>query len=133
MFHCCFNRQVLLTSHADIKMCCNLRLNALTTMGKCKFSKEWLCDPKYKDWLARDSKWAMKAKCTLCVKSFDISNMGETAVVCQNQGKKKTLSFCHCVFCTESRHLFASTQIDSKSAYSVGDLLKRQLKNLIKA
>ena len=50
-------------------------------MGKCKFSKEWLCDPKYKDWLARDSKWAMKAKCTLCVKSFDISKMGVSADV----------------------------------------------------
>ena len=84
-------------------------------MGKCKFSKEWLCYPKSKDWLARDSKWAMKAKCPLCVKSFDISNMGEAAVV--NHVVKHSRLEC--------RHLLASTQRDSKSAYSVGDLLKR--------
>ena len=72
-------------------------------MGKCKFSKEWLCDPKYKDWLARDSKWAMKAKCTLCVKLFDISDMGEAAVNNHMEGKK------HCRLVTASSALRVAT------------------------
>ena len=65
-------------------------------MVKCKFSKEWLCDPKFKDWLARDSKWVMKANANFCVKSFYISNMGEAAVVSHMQGKK------HCLLVTVS-------------------------------
>ncbi|KAK9965393.1 hypothetical protein ABG768_004486, partial [Culter alburnus] len=57
-------------------------------MGKCKFSEGWLENPKYKAWLAKDLKWTKKAICKLCVKSFDISNMGEAAIVSHMLGQK---------------------------------------------
>lgn len=37
--------------------------------------------PKYKSWLAKDSIWEKKARFKLCVKSFDVSNMEEAAIV----------------------------------------------------
>lgn len=68
-------------------------------MGKCKLSDSWLINPKYKDWQDKDPKWIKKAKCRLCVKSFDISNMEEAAVVSHMQGKK------HCRLVTASSAL----------------------------
>ena len=94
------------------------------SLVKCKFSKEWQFDPKFKDWLARDSKWVMKAKCKLLCKIVWHLQHG-AAVVSHMQGKK----YSFLVTVTSAQRV---TQRDSKSAYSVGDLLKRQLKNLIK-
>lgn len=57
-------------------------------MGKCKFSDGWLDTPKYKAWLVKELKWTKKAKCQLYVKSFEISNMGEAAIVSHMLGQK---------------------------------------------
>ena len=46
-------------------------------MGKCYFSLEWTNMEQYKDWLLPDPKSKSSAKCGLCVKTFDVSNMGE--------------------------------------------------------
>ena len=49
-------------------------------MGKCYFSLEWTNMEQYKDWLLPDPKSKSSAKCGLCVKTFDVSNMGEHAL-----------------------------------------------------
>ncbi|KAJ8031243.1 hypothetical protein HOLleu_27914 [Holothuria leucospilota] len=47
--------------------------------GKCTFNNEWFSKPHYSQWLAKCVD-PSKAKCTLCAKSFDISNMGEAGL-----------------------------------------------------
>ena len=55
--------------------------------GKCLFSERWFENPSYKLWLERDSD-KYKAKCRVCVKTFDVSNMGESALASHEKGKK---------------------------------------------
>lgn len=55
--------------------------------GKCLFNVTWLSSEKYKNWLAADSD-ASRARCKLCKKSFDISNMGEAALASHAKGVK---------------------------------------------
>ena len=55
--------------------------------GKCLFSERWFENPSYKLWLERDSE-KYKAKCRVCVKTFDVSNMGESALPSHEKGKK---------------------------------------------
>ena len=56
-------------------------------MGKCVFNENWLQKDRYKHWLRRDSN-NRKARCRLCSKSFDIGNMGESALVSHLKGIK---------------------------------------------
>ena len=56
-------------------------------MGKCIFNENWLQKDRYKHWLHRDSN-NHKARCRLCSKSFDIGNMGESALVSHLKGIK---------------------------------------------
>ena len=56
-------------------------------MGKCIFNENWLRKDRYKHWLRRDSN-NYKARCRLCSKSFDIGNMGESALVSHLKGMK---------------------------------------------
>ena len=42
----------------------------MTTVGKCKFSKGWLDNPKYKAWLVKDLKWERKLKLDSKSKEF---------------------------------------------------------------
>ena len=54
---------------------------------KCIFNGRWLSDSKYSAWLQRGA-GVVSAKCKLCKSSFDVSNMGETALKCHAGGKK---------------------------------------------
>lgn len=60
--------------------------------GKCIFSDLWLTNEDYKNWLEKVVRGGKverhRAKCRLCVKEFDIGNMGEAAVISHMQGKK---------------------------------------------
>ncbi|KAI7800010.1 hypothetical protein IRJ41_021141, partial [Triplophysa rosa] len=55
--------------------------------GKCRFNNAWLHSDKYNVWLERDHDPG-RAKCRLCKKLFDISNMGEAALSSQAKGAK---------------------------------------------
>lgn len=55
--------------------------------GKCSFSDIWLVKDKYQLWLTKDTD-PRRAKCKLCCKTFDISNMGEAALASHMKGKK---------------------------------------------
>ncbi len=56
--------------------------------GKCRFNNVWIHDEyKYKGWLEKDQDPG-RAKCTLCRKMFDISNMGEAALSSHAKGAK---------------------------------------------
>ena len=54
--------------------------------GKCVFTKLWLMNNNYKDWLAKADHH--RAQCIVHVKDFDIINTGEATVVSHMQGKK---------------------------------------------
>ena len=57
--------------------------------GKCLFNTSWLKKDCYKDWLVQDKlKPASNARCSFCLKSFDISNMGEAGLKSHMSGKK---------------------------------------------
>ena len=55
--------------------------------GYCVFSEAWLTDDKYSAWLARTGD-RNRARCTLCLKDFDVGNMGEAALKSHMTGKK---------------------------------------------
>ena len=55
--------------------------------GKCKFNENWISNVVYKDWVLRDVS-QHKARCRVCQKSFDISNMGEAALKSHMKGSK---------------------------------------------
>lgn len=52
--------------------------------GNCVFNKMWLEKLEYKEWLLESGR--NKARCSVCSKEFDISNMGEAAVKVHMQG-----------------------------------------------
>lgn len=47
--------------------------------GNSHFQPKWVEITEYKQWLQRGSS-SGKAKCTMCAKEIDISNMGESAL-----------------------------------------------------
>lgn len=83
-------------------------------MGKCKFSEGWLVNPKYKAWLDKDPKWQNKARCKFCVKSFDISNMGDY----KPYARAKAPLFCDSIFCTRSHNFFNPNQRETKNDHN---------------
>ena len=48
--------------------------------GKCKFNNDWLGIDKYKAWLCCVPGNRHKASCKICHKTFDIVNIGESAI-----------------------------------------------------
>jgi hypothetical protein len=57
--------------------------------GKCVFNAAWLRMDCYSNWLVQDKlKPGSCARCKLCLKSFDITNMGEAALKSHMTGKK---------------------------------------------
>lgn len=55
--------------------------------GRCSFNDVWLHTEKYTSWLEKtDNKG--EAKCPVCNKTFDISNMGEAALTSHAKGAK---------------------------------------------
>ena len=61
-------------------------------MGRtCTFNTAWLANKEYKAWLMRDAgNLDTMAMCRYCLKSFDISNMGEAALRSHMKRKKHT-------------------------------------------
>ncbi|XP_070554389.1 uncharacterized protein [Ptychodera flava] len=55
--------------------------------GKCVFNDLWLKQPEYLGWLER-AQDKSSAKCKLCEKTFDVSNMGEAALKSHAKGVK---------------------------------------------
>ena len=55
--------------------------------GKCLFSDQWLENSSYKLWLEHDVD-KFKAKRKVCMKAFDVSNMGELVLKSHEKGKK---------------------------------------------
>ena len=55
----------------------------------CIFNNNWLTSSKYSSWLVK-SNCKSKARCKLCCKDFDISNMGVSALESHASGKKHT-------------------------------------------
>lgn len=55
--------------------------------GKCIFNDAWLANESYNSWLGKVQD-RHKARCQLCLKEFDIGNMGEAAVISHMKGKK---------------------------------------------
>lgn len=56
--------------------------------GKCVFNESWITHSAYKNWIVKDRSSIHKARCKLCQKSFDISNMGESGLKSHLSGKK---------------------------------------------
>ena len=54
---------------------------------KTIFNPLWLEDDEFKSWLCR-SKESDKARCKLCKKDFEISNVGRQALISHASGKK---------------------------------------------
>lgn len=54
--------------------------------GKCKYKDDWT--EKYGDWIGPKTCSVHTARCKLCRKDIDISNMGEAALKSHMQGKK---------------------------------------------
>src|SRR6218665_1459289 len=52
----------------------------------CNFQTTWLSHKDYKIWIMKD-KATTQAKCKLCDKTFDISNMGEAVMRSHIRGK----------------------------------------------
>ncbi len=55
--------------------------------GKCIFNERWLKHPEYVSWLECGTD-KYSAKCNICLKIFDISNMGEPAIRSHGKGSK---------------------------------------------
>ena len=55
--------------------------------GKCLFSERWLENSSYRLWLQCDMD-KFKAKGKVCMKVFDVSNMGDSALKSDEKGKK---------------------------------------------
>ncbi|XP_051238135.1 uncharacterized protein LOC127353140 [Dicentrarchus labrax] len=56
--------------------------------GKCAFNISWLSKDRYKLWLETEQENDQHARCKLCKKSFDVSNMGEAALTSHAKGTK---------------------------------------------
>ena len=50
------------------------------------FSKDWLVDPAFKDWIVNVQE-TTEARCRICCKTFKLSNMRRQALVSHASGK----------------------------------------------
>ena len=62
-------------------------LTCSTMRGKCRFQDGWVTNPAYAKWIARAPSDG-DAVCRYCKKSFDVSNMGESALRSHAKSKK---------------------------------------------
>ena len=56
--------------------------------SKISFQDEWLQMEKYKSWISKVPRQPFKAKCKLCMKEFDVENMGKSSLDSHISGKK---------------------------------------------
>ena len=54
---------------------------------KCSFNDDWMRDDRFKQWLQKGPD-IHSAKCSLCYTTFDIANMGKSAIESHSTGKK---------------------------------------------
>jgi hypothetical protein len=54
----------------------------------CKFRREWLDKREYREWLREVPGDSSQARCGICKKTIDLSNMGQTALMSHMKGKK---------------------------------------------
>lgn len=59
---------------------------------QCKFKKEWKEDPQFRDWLGEVSGDVQRAYCKFCKKSFDVGNMGLSALKSHERGQSHVKS-----------------------------------------
>ena len=60
--------------------------------GDCILNIAWMRDEGYSNWLIQDKiKPASNARCRICLKTFDVRNIGESAVKNHVNGKKHVL------------------------------------------
>jgi len=55
---------------------------------KTRFNNEWQTDPAFESWLQPVPDDPHRARCSLCSKTFDLSNMGRQAIVSHKSGAK---------------------------------------------
>ena len=72
-------------------------------MGKCVFHNEWAEVEEFSDWLLRVENDRHSARCSVCYKAFDVSNMGEGAVRSHMKGQK------HCRLIEKKRTAVSTT------------------------
>lgn len=94
--------------------------------GKCLFSDRWLQFSHYKDWLSR-GRDKYSARCTVCMREFDVSNMGETALRSHSKGQKHaelTRQKSETSVCS-IRDLFAQKDASTSGSSSIGSSSKK--------
>ena len=88
------------------------------------FSSDWLADPGFNQWLVSVSN-NTQARCKLCKKSFNLSNMGRQALTSHASGQKhsKVVKSVSCFFPTnkfkdpaslESTNTFPQSSVNNK-------------------
>ena len=55
---------------------------------KASFQDKWLQMEKYKSWISKVPGQSFKANCKLCMKDFDVGNMGKPSLDSLVSGKK---------------------------------------------
>lgn len=60
----------------------------MASKRKCYFQDIWLQKDEFKEWLASCGRLTDRARCLLCKKSFDVSNMGLSAVTSHMKSSK---------------------------------------------
>ena len=60
----------------------------MSKRSKTSFQDEWLQIEKYKSWISKVPGQPFKAKCQLCMKDFDVGNMGKSSLD-SHAGSKK--------------------------------------------
>ena len=56
--------------------------------SKTKFNEIWLKEVKYVQWLQKNHERQSSFKCKLCMKSYELNNMGKRALDAHANGKK---------------------------------------------
>ena len=57
-------------------------------MGLSKFQDSWLTHPEYGKWIAKEPGDVFRARCIECKTSFDLRNMGESALKSHSRGTR---------------------------------------------
>src|SRR6267154_3561768 len=68
-------------------LCYSEKLNYVEKMSnkRTTFKKVWLNDSEFTSWLKAVKDNIHQARCTICMKTFELSNMGRTAVSSHNR------------------------------------------------
>lgn len=90
----------------------------MSTNKKTLFNSNWLLKDTFKTWVAPVEKDRTSAHCKLCCKNFDLSNMGEQALVSHMNGKKHQKAY-QSSQCSSSLYAFYASKKSSLSSQNV--------------